>query len=90
MISRISLILLGVAAVTVALLIRFDVLSLDTNLLTAVGIGLLVVGVSKLFTARDSAIPLVLIGGGALVWLGPHLFPDVTVGSVAAAIGVAP
>lgn len=82
------LIFYALGALAVAALFALGFLGLSTHVFTALGVGLLVVGVSQLFTARDATVPLLLIGGGVLVWLGPSLIPDLTVGALASFVGV--
>lgn len=82
---------LALAALAVAAgLFAFGVITLTTNLFTAVGVGVLVVGLALLFQRRDSTVGLLVIAGGMGIWLGPMLVPDLTVGSLASFVGVGP
>lgn len=74
----------GIVALVALGLFAFGILSLSTNLFVAVGIGLIVVGVAKLFqVGSNPAIGIALMGAGGVLWLFDG-FTTLTIGDAAA------
>lgn len=79
----------GIVALVGVGAIAFGALTLGTNLFTAVGIGLIVVGVAKLFQAHGNPmLGIVLMATGTGLWVGHDLFPSLTLADAASLVGV--
>lgn len=79
----------GIVALAGIAVLTFGVLSWGTNLFTAVGIGLMAVGAAKIFAPGGP--PMVGIGlliGGAALWLGHDMLPDLSIADAASFAGV--
>lgn len=61
-------------------------LTMGTNVLVALGVALVVVGVAKLFRpAGNPIVALLLIGTGITLWMGREHVPGLTVASLVGA-----
>lgn len=74
--------IVGIAAVL------FGAISVTTNLFTAVGIALIVVGALYFFTpTHNAAVGLALVAGGAVLWIFNGAFKPLTIQDALSFVG---